>query len=60
MTQTELAQAVQAYLAKGGQVTLLRPSLAPICVPVPRETRRETRLDAQALAALAISRFPQR
>ncbi len=52
----ELAAAIAAYR---GPVTRLRPSLAPVCVPVPRERPQGftmTELAALAKARLALAR----
>jgi hypothetical protein len=34
---TEVERMIADWQAKGGVVKRLRPSLAPVCVPVPRE-----------------------
>lgn len=46
-------EAIRRYIERGGRVEVLRPSLAPVCVPVPQD--RPQRLGQ--IAALVLSRL---
>jgi hypothetical protein len=50
MTTTE---AIQVYLSSGGRITVLRPSLAPVCIPIStarRPPRRHLPSKSQQIA----------
>ena len=40
------------YLARGGRITVCQPSLAPVCVPVPRGRLSEAELSRAVWLAL--------
>lgn len=50
----EQAEAVARYLAQGGRIVKLRPSLAPVCVPVPMDHRP---IPLGQLATMALERL---
>lgn len=47
------AEAIRRYIERGGRVEVLRPSLAPVCVPVSQD--RPQRLGT--IAALVLARL---
>jgi hypothetical protein len=49
MTTQEM---IREYLARGGQITVCQPSLAPVCVPIPRGRLSEAELSRAVWLAL--------